>query len=68
MVSLITTQCFLDTAERTLFANNTQDYLIKEVYEEWENFFSSDKNIGSFFAFWKWHKSIRLNRFFKKII
>jgi len=30
-------------------------------------FFSSDKSIGSFFAFWKWNKSIRLNRFFKKI-
>jgi signal peptidase I len=31
-------------------------------------FFSSDKNKGSFFKFWKWHKSIRLNRFLKKII
>ena len=31
-------------------------------------FFSSDKNVGSFFAFWKWHKSIKFNRFFKKII
>ncbi len=31
-------------------------------------FFSSDKTIGSLFAFWKWHKSIRFNRFFKKII
>ena len=31
-------------------------------------FFSSDKSIGNFFTFWKWHKSIRLNRFFKKII
>ena len=30
-------------------------------------FFSSDKSIGSFFSFWKWHKSIRFNRFFKKI-
>ena len=30
-------------------------------------FFSSDKMIGSFFSFWKWHKSIRFNRFFKKI-
>ncbi len=30
-------------------------------------FFSSDKSIGSFFAFWKWHKSIRFDRFFKKI-
>ena len=31
-------------------------------------FFSSDKSIGSFFAFWKWNKSIRFKRFFKKII
>ena len=30
-------------------------------------FFSSDKSIGNFFAFWKWHKSIRFNRFLKKI-
>ena len=31
-------------------------------------FFSSDKKIGSIFAFWKWHKSIRFNRTFAKII
>ena len=30
---LITTQCFLDNEERTLFANNSQEYLIKLVYE-----------------------------------
>ena len=30
-------------------------------------FFSSDKSIGGFFSFWKWHKSMRLERFFKKI-
>ncbi len=30
-------------------------------------FYSSDKSVGSFFAFWKWHKSIRFNRFFSKI-
>ena len=30
-------------------------------------FFSSDKNIGSIFSFWKWHKSIRIDIFFKKI-
>ena len=30
-------------------------------------FFSSDRSIGSIFSFWKWNKSIRLNRFFKKI-
>ncbi len=30
-------------------------------------FFSSDKSVGNIFLFWKWHKSIRFNRFFKKI-
>ena len=30
-------------------------------------FFSSDKNVGSFIEFWKWPKSIRFDRFFKKI-
>ena len=30
-------------------------------------FFSNDKKIGSFFKFWKWNKSVRINRFFKKI-
>ena len=30
-------------------------------------FFSSDKKIGSIFAFWKWHKSIRFNRTFNRI-
>jgi signal peptidase I len=31
-------------------------------------FFSNDKIVGSFIKFWKWNKSLRLNRFFKKII
>ena len=30
-------------------------------------FFSNDIKKGSFFKFWKWHKSLRLGRFFKKI-
>jgi signal peptidase I len=30
-------------------------------------FFSNDKNSGSFFEFWNWHKSIRFERFFSKI-
>ena len=30
-------------------------------------FFSSDFRIGSIFSFWKWHKTIRLDRFFKRI-
>ena len=31
-------------------------------------FFSSDFRIGSVFSFWKWHKTVRFDRFFKKII
>ena len=31
-------------------------------------FFSSDFRIGSIFSFWKWHQTIRFNRFFKSII
>ena len=31
-------------------------------------FFSSDRSVGSIFEFWKWSKSIRFDRFFKKII
>ena len=31
-------------------------------------FFSSDIKKGSIFQFWKWNKTIRLKRFFKKII
>ena len=31
-------------------------------------FFSSDIFVGSIFEFWKWNKSIRFDRFFKKII
>ena len=30
-------------------------------------FFSSDKSIANIFAVWKWNKSIRIDRFFKKI-
>ncbi len=30
-------------------------------------FFSSDKKIGRFLEFWKWHKSIRFNRTFNQI-
>ena len=30
-------------------------------------FFSSDSSVANIFAFWKWNKSIRLSRFFKKI-
>ena len=30
-------------------------------------FFSSDIRIGSIFSFWKWHKTIRFDRFFKTI-
>ena len=31
-------------------------------------FFSNDIKKGSFLKFWKWHKSLRFDRFFKKIL
>ena len=31
-------------------------------------FFSNDKQKGSFFKFWKWGESIRIERFFRKIL
>jgi len=31
-------------------------------------FFSNNKNEGNFFELWKWNKSIRIDRFFKKIL
>ena len=31
-------------------------------------FFSSDYKIGYFLEFWKWHKSIKFDRFFKRIV
>ena len=31
-------------------------------------FFSNDKKKGSFFKFWKWNRSIRIERIFKKIL
>ena len=30
-------------------------------------FFSNDKKLGNFFKFWKWNKTVRTSRFFKKI-
>ena len=30
-------------------------------------FFSNDKKKGNFFEFWKWHKSIRIDRIFSKV-
>jgi len=30
-------------------------------------FFSNDKKKGNFFEFWKWHKSIRIDRIFNKV-
>ena len=31
-------------------------------------FFSSDYRIANIFSFWKWHKTIRVDRFFKRIV
>ena len=31
-------------------------------------FFSNDKKVGSFFKFWRWNQSLRIERFFEKIL
>ena len=31
-------------------------------------FFSNDKEKGSFIKFWRWNKSLRVDRFFKNIL
>lgn len=56
---LISTQCFLSEEERTLFANNEQNYLIKVVYEHIEDIkqksgkFSFDTN--GLVSNWMWY-------------
>ena len=43
-IHLICTQCFLSDEERTLFAKNTQSYLIREIYEyDFEKVIKSNK-------------------------
>jgi hypothetical protein len=67
-VHLITTQCFLDNEERTLFAENTQEYLIKEVYEyDFEKINKSSKvNLESngLVSNWTWY--LQRNDVFKR--
>ena len=41
-IHLVTTQCFLDNVERNLFAQNVQEYLIKEIKEY--NFYKINKS------------------------
>ena len=59
-IHLITTQCFLDNEERTLFANNTQEYLIKEVYEDIHRKVNKStkvklKSSNGLVSSWMWH-------------
>ena len=58
-IHIITTQCFLDNDERLLFANNNQEYLIKEVYEyDFTKINKSNKiklESGGLVATWMWY-------------
>ena len=55
--------------------SNDSRSLVSVGYVKFENlvgkarwiFFSNDKKKGSFFQVWKWHESIRFERFFNKI-
>ena len=58
----------LHTIGFALIRNHSLDNkLINSVYNEWGDFFSSDIKEGYFLEFWKWNKSLRLDRFFKTI-
>jgi len=56
--------CSKDSRYLTSVGYVHQDNLVGKVQFI---FFSTDFRIGSIFSFWKWHKTIRFERFFKKI-
>ena len=79
--TILNTDKFVVPYKKLFFLGDNRDcskdsrYLTSVGYVSFNNlvgkakiiFFSNDIDIGSFFKFWKWHDSIRVNRFFKKI-
>ena len=58
-IHLLCTQCYLDNEERELFAKNTQNYLIKEIYEyNFEKVIKSSKvkiDSNGLVSNWMWY-------------
>ena len=55
---------FLNWKSKT---ENKTGYFNVELIKPVSPLFFDDKKKGNFFKFWKWHKSIRIDRFFSKI-
>ena len=80
--TLLNTDKFIVPNEHYFFLGDNRDcskdsrYLNSVGYVSFNNlvgkarviFFSNDIKKGYFIKFWKWHESIRVNRFFKRII
>tara|TARA_B100001093_G_C26834227_1_gene1017596 strand:- start:229 stop:1920 length:1692 start_codon:yes stop_codon:yes gene_type:complete len=67
-VHLMTTQCFLDNEERSLFAENSQEYLIREVHEyDFEKINKSNKiKLESYGLVSNWMWYFQRNDVFKR--
>ena len=80
--SIRNTDKFIVPEKHYFFMGDNRDcskdsrFLSSVGYVNYENFvgrariifFSNDKSMGNFLKFWKWNQSIRIDRFFKKII
>ena len=80
--TMINTDKFIVPANNYFFMGDNRDcskdsrFLTSVGYVDFNNlvgkaqliFFSSDAKKGSILKFWKWHKSLRFGRFFKKIL
>ena len=79
--TMLNTDKFIVPSEHYFFMGDNRDcskdsrFLSSVGYVAFNNlvgrasliFFSNNKKKGNFFKFWKWHKSIRIDRFFNQI-